>query len=161
MKKFLLAIVAVLIVSSISFAQLSAGKIGVTTDILGGSIGGAYALSENMRIDAGLQFQSIAPPSPAKSTTAIGLGANVKLYHPAMENVTYFYGGGFKFTTAGDPAFSTLGLMGLGGAEYWFSPRFAIGGYVSFGFSSSGVSGAKTTTIGTQGVGTTWTWWIN
>ncbi|MBW7887072.1 MAG: hypothetical protein H3C35_01770 [Bacteroidetes bacterium] len=49
----------------------------------------------------------------------------------------------------------------MGGAEYWFSSRFAWGGYVALGFGSSGPSGATTSTFGTQGVGTTLTWWIN
>lgn len=167
MKKVLLVVVAVFIVSAMSFAQLSAGKIGVSTDmpVFGApnlnSIGGAYALSENMRLDAGIAFTSVAPPSPAKSQTGFGLGASVKMYSPAMENVTYFYGAGFSFGTYGDPAVSSFGVNALGGAEYWFSSRFAMGGYASFGFGSTGASGAKTTTIGTMGVSTTLTWWIN
>jgi len=161
MKKALLVVLAVLLVSSLSVAQLSAGKIGITTDIPAKSIGAAYALSENMRLDAGLTFESTAPPSPATSSTEIGIGASIKLYHPAVENVTYYYGGGVGFNTAGDPAFSTIGISVMGGAEYWFSSRFAVGANVSLGFTNSGVSGAKTTRIGTQGVGMTWTWWIN
>lgn len=164
MKKVLLVVVAMLLVSSVSMAQLSAGKLGVTTDIPASSIGAAYALSENMRIDAGLTFQTTSPPSPAKSSTTIGVGASLKMYNPAMEGVTYFYGGQFNFSSSGPSgATSTaLGVAVLGGAEYWFSSRFAVGAHVSFGFGSSTPSGGSaTTTIGTMGVGTTWTWWIN
>jgi hypothetical protein len=160
MKKTLLVVIAVILVSTVSMAQLSAGKIGVSTDIPGGSIGGAYALSENMRVDAGVTFSSFAPPVGSSATT-IGVGASVKMYSPAVENVTYFYGAGFGFGTSGSPSVSTINIHALGGAEYWFSPRFAMGGYASFGFVNTGASGAKSTTIGTQGVSTTMTWWIN
>jgi len=159
MKKVLLVVLAVVLVSSVSMAQLSAGKLAITTDIPGNSIGAAYALSENMRIDGGVTFQSTSVAGT--SATAFGIGANVKLYHPAVENVTYFYGGGVSFSTVGDPAITSLGLKAIGGAEYWFSSRFAIGGYVSAGYSSVGPSGTKVNTFGTMGVGTTWTWWIN
>jgi|GEM_PF-4564508 len=162
MKKVLLVVVALLLVSVVSFAQLSAGKIAVTTDLGGAQLGGAYALSENMRIDGGLIFNSVSPPSPATSTTTFGLGANIKMYNPAMENVTYFYGAGLSFSTTNtSPSTSSLGVRVMGGAEYWFSSRFAWGGYVSLGFSSSGASGATTSMFGTQAVGTTLTWWIN
>lgn len=160
MKKALLVVLAVLLVSSVSMAQLSAGKIGISTDIPGGSIGAAYALSENMRVDAGLTFQSFSP-AVGSSVTTFGIGGSLKMYNPAVENVSYFYGAGINFGSSGSPSVTTIGINALGGAEYWFSPRFAMGGYVSFGFVNSGASGAKSTTIGTQGVGTTMTWWIN
>ncbi|MHB1049809.1 MAG: hypothetical protein ACYC09_07010 [Bacteroidota bacterium] len=160
MKKALLVVLAVLLVSSLSVAQLSAGKIGISTDIPGSSIGAAYALSENMRLDAGLSFSSTSTTG-GTSTTAFGLGGSVKMYSPAMENVSYFYGAGLNFGSVGSPAVTTIGINVLGGAEYWFSSRFAWGGYVSLGFANSGPSGAKTTVIGTQGVSTTLTWWIN
>jgi hypothetical protein len=158
MKKLLL-VVAVLFVSSLSFAQLTAGRMAVTSDI-GNSLGGVYALSENMSVEGGVTFVS-SSPSVGNSTTTIGLNAGVKMYQPAMENVTLFYGGKFGFSSAGDPAYSTISLTAIGGAEYWFSPRFSWGGYIGFGFSSYGVSGAKTTDIGTQGLVQTLTWWFN
>lgn len=164
MKKALLVVLAIVLVSSVSMAQLSAGKIGISTDIPAGSLGAAYALSENMRIDAGVTFNTVSPPSPATSFGTIGLGVGLKMYHPAMENVTYFYGGSFGFASSGPSGAkaTSLNVNVLGGAEYWFSSRFAMGGYVSFGFGSSTPSGGSaTTTIGTQGVGTTMTWWIN
>lgn len=160
MKKALLVVLAVLLVSSVSMAQLSAGKIGISTDIPAGSIGAAYALSENMRLDAGLSFSSTSTTG-GTSSTGFGIGGSVKLYSPAMENVSYFYGGGVNFGSVGSPAVTTIGVNVLGGAEYWFSSRFAMGGYVSLGFTNFGPSGATTTVIGTQGVSTTLTWWIN
>jgi len=161
MKKIHVIVAGLLLLSTVSFAQLTAGKMAITTDILGSSIGGAYALSENMRIDASVSIVSTSPPSPLKSTTGIGLGAGVKMYNPAMENVAYYYGGKFSFETDGnDPATTTLNLGVLGGAEYFFSPRFSLGGHVNFGFESKGATN-KTTTIGTMGMNTVWTWWFN
>lgn len=166
MKKLLFVAVAILIVSSLSLAQMTAGKMAFSSDIMtggGGSIGGAYALSENMRLDIGLSFIMTSPPSPATSTTAFGIGAAVKMYNPAMENVSYYYGGRFSYgTNGGTPAVSSLYVGALAGADYWFSPRFSMGGQVNFGFGSAGASGATTTTIGTQlGYGGTASWWFN
>ncbi|MBW7887073.1 MAG: hypothetical protein H3C35_01775 [Bacteroidetes bacterium] len=108
MKKFFV-VAAVLLVSSISFAQLSAGKIGVTTDLGGGQLGGAYALSENMRLDGGLVFNSSSFAGTSVST--FGLGVNIKLYNPIVENVSYFYGGGLSFTSSsGTPSTTNLGV---------------------------------------------------
>jgi hypothetical protein len=161
MKKVLLVVVAILVVSVAAFGQLSAGKMAVTTDLNGGQLGGAYALSENMRIDAGLIFNSSTPPV-GNSVSTFGIGANIKMYNPAMENVTMFYGAGLSFTSTNTtPSSSGLGVRVMAGAEYWFSSRFAWGGYVSLGFSSSGPSGATSSSFGTQGVGTTLTWWFN
>lgn len=163
MKKVLLVVVALLVVSVASFGQLSAGKMAFTTHIgPGGAIGGAYALSENMRIDAGLNFNSTSPPVGSSSSN-FGIGANFKMYNPAMENVSMFYGAGLTFgsTSSGGVSSSSLGVMVMAGAEYWFSSRFAWGGYLSFGFASSGPSGATTSSFGTQGVGTSLTWWFN
>jgi len=162
MKKFLLVVVAILIVSSISLAQLTAGKMAITTSIgPAGAIGGAYALSENMRLNAGLNFSSTSVTGGSSSD--FGIGAGVWMYKPAMENVTMFYGGGVTFgsTSVAGTSSSALGVNVSAGAEYWFSPRFAWGGYVSAGFSSSGPSGATTSVFGTQGVGTSLTWWFN
>ncbi|NUN70365.1 MAG: hypothetical protein HUU02_11705 [Bacteroidetes bacterium] len=161
MKKLHVLVAALLLLSTVSFAQLTAGKLAITTDPTANSLGAAYALSENMRIDAGLSLLSVSPPSPAKSATAIGLSAGVKMYKPAVENVAYYYGGKFSFSTdGGDPAVTALYLGVLAGAEYYFSPRFSLAGHANFGFQSAGAAN-KTTTIGTTGLNTVWTWWFN
>ena len=164
MKKMLYLIVALLLISSLSMAQLTQGKMAITTDIgPGGAIGGAYALSENMRLDAGINFNSFSPAGGGNSTTTFGIGAGLKLYNPVMENISMFYGGGVMFgssSTSGTSS-STFGVSVIAGAEYWFSSRFAWGGYCSLGFSSSGSSGATSSNFGTQGVGTSLTWWFN
>ncbi len=162
MKKLLLAVVAVLIVSSVSFAQLSAGKMAFTTSLApAGAIGGSYALSESMRLNGGVNFSSSS--TSGTSSTNFGLGASVWLYKPVMENVNYFYGGGLYFgsTSLAGTSSSSFGLTADAGAEYWFSPRFAWGGGVQAGFSSSGPSGATTSKFGTLGTFTTLTWWFN
>ncbi len=172
MKKLLLA-VALLVVSSVTFAQLTQGKFAITTSIgPGGSIGGAYALSDNMRLNAGLNFNSTSvtvaatalTPSASASQTNFGIGASLWMYKPAMESVTMFYGGGVNFGSAGavgnTPSSSTLGITVTAGAEYWFNSHFAWGGNINVGYTSSGPSGATTSVFGTQGVATSLTWWF-
>ncbi len=174
MKKVLLVAVAVLLVSSATFAQLTQGKMAVTTSIgPGAAIGGAYALSDNMRLNAGINFNSTSfTPSGGSSVsqTNFGIGASLWMYKPAMENVTMFYGGGLQFGsagaigTSGQPGYvastSTFGVTLTTGAEYWFNSHFAWGGNINIGFTSSGPSGATTSVVGTQGVATTLTWWF-
>ncbi|MFA6539964.1 MAG: hypothetical protein WCT99_00020 [Bacteroidota bacterium] len=162
MKKLLLVAVALMVVSAVSFGQLQAGKMAFTTSIApAGAIGGSYALSENMRLNAGLNFSSSS--TSGTSSTNFGLGASLWMYNPVMENVSLFYGAGFNFgsTSIAGTSSSAFGIDVLGGAEYWFSSRFAWGGGVSAGFSSSGPSGATTSTFGTLGTFTTLSWWFN
>lgn len=168
MKKVLLVVVALLIVSSATFAQLTQGKMAITTSIgPGAAIGGAYALSDNMRLNAGLNFNSTSyTPSGGSSVsqTTFGIGASLWMYKPAMENVSMFYGGGVNFGSVGaagnTPSSSTFGITLTAGTEYWFNSHFAWGGNVNIGFTSSGPSGATTSVFGTQGVGTSLTWWF-
>jgi hypothetical protein len=164
MKKLSLLVLALALTSSVMVGQLKKGGMAITTEIApAGAIGGAYALSESMRLNAGLNFGSISPGGGANSTTAFGVGASLWMYSPAMENVTMFYGAGVSFgsQSSGGVSASTFGFEGDLGAEYWFSPRFAWGGYVAFGFASTSSGGVTSSNFGTQGVGTSLTWWFN
>jgi len=168
MKKLLLVAVALLMASSASFAQLTAGKMAITTSIgaPGNAIGGAYAISDNMRLNAGLNFNSTSQTVNGNSATqtTFGIGASLWMYKPATESISMFYGGGVSFGSAGAvgnaPSSSTLGITLTAGAEYWFNAHFAWGGNVNIGFTSSGPSGATTSVFGTQGVATSLTWWF-
>lgn len=162
MKKLSFVVLALTLASSVMLGQLKKGGMAITTEIgPGGAIGGAYALSESMRLNAGLQFGSAS--AGGTSTTQFGVGASVWLYQAAMENVTMFYGGGLEFgsTSVAGTSSSNFALMAQLGAEYWFSSRFAWGGYVGFGFGSTSVAGTSSSNFGTQGVGTSLTWWFN
>ena len=164
MKRFSLIVVGLVAASSLSFGQLKQGGMAITTSIgPGTAIGGSYALSENMRLNVGLEFQSMSRPAPLASITTFGVGAGVWMYSAAMENVTMFYGGNFSYGSTG-PSGATSSTLSVAvdlGAEYWFSSRFSWGGYVSAGFASSGPSGATTSTFGTMGVSTSLSWWFN
>jgi hypothetical protein len=162
MKRLSLLAVALVAISSLAFSQLKPGGMAVTTAIgPGGAIGGAYALSENMRLNAGVNFSSAS--NAGTSSTAFGIGAGVWMYQQAMENVTTFYGGGLTYGSSGPSGSttSTFSVAGNFGAEYWFSPRFSWGGYVSAGFSSTSFAGTSSSNFGTMGVSTSLTWWLN
>jgi len=164
MKKLSLVVLALTLASSVMLGQLKKGGMAITTSIApAGAIGGAYALSESMRLNVGLNFGSVSPGGGANSVTNFGVGAGVWMYQSAMESVTMFYGGGLSFgsTSSGGVSSSNFGLEADLGAEYWFSPRFAWAGYVGFGFSSASSGGVSSSNFGTLGVNQSLTWWFN
>jgi len=175
MKRLAMLTMAVTILGSLSLAQLKQGAWGITADVTGSSsFGIAYAMQPNLRLGVNLGFGS-SGPSGAK-TTSFGIGIGGWYYLGTSENVSAFVGGAISFesqsqdqttanpnpppiTITSSVTTTTFGLGPQFGAEYWFSQKFAIHGYLQFKFgsSSSGGGGGSSTTITTNTqTGLTW-----
>lgn len=158
MKKSLFAVLAVLCISSISFGQLKQGTWGITTGLAGTpTLGIVYAIQSNLRLAGNLGFSSTSTGGVSGSTFTIGV--TPWYYLGTSENVSAFVGGtiGFTSTSGGGVSSTGFNIAGNFGAEYWFSPKFSWDGFLGLGFTSSGPSGATTSTFGTStSTGLTW-----
>jgi hypothetical protein len=158
MKKFAAILFVLLLATTVMFGQLKTGSMGISTNFSSGanSIGVAYALQENMRINAALGFYTVSK----SGGSGFNIGGGVQYYMGTVENVSMFVGGDLKFqstTPAGANAssYTGIGLDAFAGAEYWFSPRFSWSGQVGFGFMSAGSPSVTTLETGAS-TGLTW-----
>jgi hypothetical protein len=158
MKKGFAVLVLMVVCSTISFSQLPAGKLAISTALNNvNALGASYAINESMRLNTGLNYQY----SNSFGTT-VGIGASLWMYHPVNESITYFYGGGASYDHTPGGAKKILSLNLVSGAEYWFNSRFSWGAHSGLFYSSTSVpAGSALTDYGTLGVRTTLTWWFN
>ncbi len=163
MKKLFAVLVAIVLVTSLTSAQLKRGMFGLQTGITGdaNTIGGIYNLSENMRLRVSIGFAS-SSPSVGSSSSSFNIGGGLVHYFGITDNLATFVGGLIEFGTAssGGASSTSFGIAAQFGAEYWFSPRFSISGFAQLGFNSTGPSGATTSNFGTS-MGTALTFYFN
>jgi hypothetical protein len=162
MKKLFAVLVVIALVASVASAQLKAGAFGIQTSVIGnnGAFGGVYNLSENMRIGANVGFESTSPSGGTSSST-FRIGGGVAHYFNTAENLSTFAGATISFSSSssGGTTSTGFGLNVQYGAEYWFSQRFSISGFLQAGYSSNGPSGATTSSL-TTSTGTALTFYL-
>ena len=161
MKKRIAIALAVLALASLSFGQLKEGSLGISPGITFGPvndapvIGLAYAVTNDIRLDAGIGLNTI---SDHWTSFALSLGGAYYLWK--VEDVNTFISAGLGFASTSYSGSSTsdeshFGLSGNFGAEYNFNPRFAINGTIGLRIAfGSGHTAFGTTT------GTALTWWF-
>jgi hypothetical protein len=174
MKKIVLVILAVVLVSSLTFAEggATAGQFGLQTGLvftgvgLGfvGDIGAKYIVTDNIALRAALGLRNIS--SGGDSTTLFDLGAGFEYHFGGKGGVSPYAGAeisysGASFSVGGDTPIE-FGLGGVFGAEYFFSSNFSWAGEARLGFIYyDDGAGTKTNVIGTLGFATFVTWYIN
>jgi len=117
-------------------------------------IGLAYALKNNIRLDGGIGFSSL---SNVFSCFAINIGGTYYLFK--IDDVNTFVSGGLGLASTSypgsTPSVTDFGFVIKFGAEYNFSPRFAINGVIGL----QPIFGDNPTSVNTvQGLG--FTWWF-
>jgi len=174
MKKIVLVILAIVLVSSLTFAEGEAksGQFGLQTGLvftgvgLGfvGDIGAKYMITDSIAIRAALGLLNIS--SSGNSTTLYDLGAGFEYHFAGKGGVSPYAGAeisysGASFSAGGDTP-SEFGLDGVFGGEYFFSSNFSWAGEARLGFVfDDDGAGTKTNFIGTLGFATFLTWYIN
>jgi hypothetical protein len=146
------------LLNGVSFGQLKSGSIGLTTSLSKEpNLGIAYAASENSRISANVGF-NFTHDSTGNSST-YHFGVNAWRYILNVENISSFFGGALGVDAQSSQAgtSSSLDLAALYGAEYWFSPRFAVNGTLQVHFGTGKVLGSTVSRIYTSAeTGLTW-----
>jgi hypothetical protein len=172
MKKLVLVILAVVLVSSSAFAEggPKAGQLGLqtsvtfTTAIAGldaGDLGAKFMITDALAVRAGLGLKSVS--AGGVSTTLFDLGAGFEYHFGGKGGVSPYAGAEISYSTAasGGTSQSEFGLNGVFGGEYFFSSNFSWAGEARLGFRTNNIAGTTTTTIGTAGLATSLTWYIN
>lgn len=174
MKKIVLAILAVVLVSSLTFAEGEAksGQFGVqagltftrTTLGFAGDLGAKYMITDNIAIRAALGLLNIS--SGGDSTTLYDLGAGFEYHFGGKGGVSPYAGAEISYSgassSAGGDTPSEFGLDAVFGGEYFFSSNFSWAGEARLGFIfDDDGAGTKTNIIGTLGFATFLTWYIN
>jgi hypothetical protein len=161
MKKRIAAVLAVLALASMSFGQLKEGSIGISPGITFGPvinapvIGLAYAITNDIRLDAGIGLNTV---SDHYTNFALSLGGSYYLWK--VDDIETFVSAGLGFSSISYSGSTTsdeshFGLSGRFGGEYNFSPRFSINGTIGLQIAF----GSGHTLFGTT-TGTALTWWI-
>lgn len=129
-------------------AQLSTGKLGVTTNLSG--VSASYMLSSNMRVNGGLSLAF------GDDYSNFGLSGSVWLYQPSQGNLSGYLGGGFGFTntSSGNFSSSNFGLHGVYGAEYFFASSFSANVHLQANFDFDPFYMSFGTGMGLS-------WWLN
>lgn len=139
-------------------SQLKKGSLGLTTSILESpNLGMAYAASENMRLAVFLGFSS--SKDSIGRTSTFHVGTSLWRYMSASDGLATFAGGSIGVDTRSTPdvTSSSLGITGLYGAEYWFSPQFSAHGLLQLHFVTGKDAGASISTFFTSAqTGVTW-----
>ncbi len=158
-----LVLVTVVLFAFVGSAQLVPGRIALTTAVgLAPDVGASYAISDRLRLNFGIGFNTSSPDSGAsRSTFSIETGLWVS--QTPMDGVSTFYGGAIQFRSAsGTRTAGDMGIIAQAGAEYAFSKRFSAGSYVGLEFRTGDTSadGKKGAMIATTRVGLFLSWWI-
>jgi hypothetical protein len=172
MKKLVLVILAVVLVSSSTFAEgaANAGQFGLQTALtftsvglgFAGDLGAKYLITSNIAVRAALGLSSTS--AAGASTTLFDVAAGVEYHFGGKGGVSPYAGAEISYSGASVPAGkgpSSFGLNGVFGGEYFFSSNFSWAGEARLGFRSDNAAGATATTIGTAGIATFLTWYIN
>jgi hypothetical protein len=174
MKKILLVILAVVLVSSLTFAEGEAksGQFGLQTGLIftgvglnfNIDIGAKYIVTDNIALRAGLGLMNIS--SGGDSTTFYDLGAGFEYHFGGKGGVSPYVGAALSYSgassSAGGDTPSEFGLDAVFGGEYFFSSNFSWAGEARLGFVfDDDGAGTKTNFIGTLGFATFLTWYIN
>ncbi len=140
MKKAILVVLMLVLAFAVTSAQLKSGGYGIQCGVTGtgGVLGGVYNLAENLRLAINVGFGSNSPAGGGASSTTIGIGGGIAYYLSTSDNLSTFVGGAASFGSAGPSgaAVTTINVSGQYGAEYWFSPRFSISGYLQVGLEN-------------------------
>ena len=168
-----LVILTLLFVCSLTFADGApkGGEFGVqgalvfTTLGLGsvGDLGITYMFADDfgMRADLGIVNSS----SGGSSAALFDLGVGIQYYFGNKGGVSPYVGGelsyGGEFLSTGATTPSIFGVAAVLGGEYFFSSNFTWSGELRLGFVSYNNGTATTTSIGTLGVASYLTWYIN
>jgi opacity protein-like surface antigen len=159
MKKLSLAVLGLMIMSSISFAQLTKGSVGLSPGASFGPTGSttmidiAYAFAENIRLDAG--FGLSVNTSKAVDETKFAINTAASRYMWKVDEINTFIGAGIGFSKI--KAGSEFGFQTFLGTEWNFNPRFAWAGKVGLGFQTIAGGGIL---LGTIAGWTGFTWWF-
>lgn len=170
MKRFLLVVVVVAVVSAYGFAQAKAGEIGIqggstvfTTTSLGPAeaVGVKVVVADNIALRADLGLESFA--FGGSTETLLDAAAAVEFHFGGKGGVSPYAGGEVSYSTGtftGLPTpYSTFGVAGLIGGEYFFSSNFSWAGEARLGFISE--SNPTMTILGTFGFASFLTWYLN
>jgi hypothetical protein len=171
MKKLVLVILAIVVVSSSAFAEgaPTPGQLGLQTAVtftnvpgFTGDLGAKYIITSNIAVRAALGLSSTS--SGGASTTFFDLAAGVEFHFGGKGGVSPYAGAEISYSGASVPVGkgpSSFGVNGVFGGEYFFSSNFSWAGEARLGFRTDNVAGTTSTTFGTAGIATFLTWYIN
>ncbi len=161
MRKILSVLLAVTTLSIVTAnAQLKSGSIGLTASLLESpNIGLAYAASAKTRVSATFGF-GLTKDSTG-TTSNYRFNASLWQYVLSADNISNFFGGSVGLDAHSYPSgtSSTIGLTALYGAEYWFSPKFALNGVFQLHYDTGKELGSSVTSVYTS-VQTGLTWYF-
>ena len=171
MKRLFLVVLAVVLVGSFAFADVSAkaGQLGLQSGLIftgsgnAGAVGAKYMITDTIGARAGLGL-SISS-SGGSSTTYFDLGGGVEFHFGGKGGVSPYAGAELNYSgeahSTGATAPSEFGMYAMFGGEYFFSSNFSWAGEARLGFDSRTSSGSTTTKFGSFGFATFLTWYIN
>ncbi len=176
MKKLLLVVIAIAVVSTAAFAQGTPrkGAFGIQTAVIitgtgagpgaAGSLGAKYMVTDAIGLRAALGVLNTS--TGGTSSTGFDLGAGFEYHFTGKGGVSPYVGAELGYSgeslSGGGPTPSEFALNGVFGAEYFFSSNFSWGGEVKLGFWSATTAGGATTTfLGTDAVSFIMTWYVN
>jgi hypothetical protein len=171
MKRFVLVILAVVLINSFATAQEAtrAGQVGLQTALVftrnstgnnAGDIGAKFMLTNNIALRAALG----ALYSDTNSTLSADMGVGIEFHFGGKGGVSPYAGVECSFSTIGSSVGSPSNDVGLSvavGGEYFFSSNFSWAGETRLGFDRYNASGSTTMTVGTYGFATFLTWYLN
>jgi len=171
MKRLVLAILAVVLVSCSAFAEGAAtpGQFGLQTAVtftnvpgFSGDLGAKYIITNNIALRAALGLSSTS--AAGASTTFFDVAAGFEYHFGGKGGVSPYAGAEISYSGASIPVGkgpSSFGVNGVFGGEYFFSSNFSVAGEARLGFRSDNAAGTTSTTFGTAGIATFLTWYIN
>ena len=150
MKKIALVLIAIFVISAVSFAgdMAKSGSWGVQTSLgiasspvmSTNSLGLKFWISDNMAIRAELGYLSYTPPI-GDATSGYAIGGGFEYHMTPMGNLSPYVGielgyGGGSVPGGGDTQ-SSFAVAGAWGAEYFFASNFSWAGEVQLGYLST------------------------
>ena len=174
MKKLLLVLAAVVLISAFTYAEGApkAGEFGIQggvtfTGVFGpliaaGDLGAKYWLSNALALRAGVGFDNNA--APALTTTAYDLGVGFEYHFAGKGGVSPYAGAALSYSgesfSTGGPTASDFGVKLIFGGEYFFSDNFSWAGELGLGYLSAYNGATTTTLLTTFGMGTFLTYYF-
>jgi len=139
MKRFIVIALALVMVMGMAIGTASAANslktgtlgmsIGVTDDYV---IAGKYFTANDLAIIAGLGIRAMGGDAEG---TDIGIRVGARKYL-RTDDFAPFVGGQLDYSSTNDGNTTSLTLMGVAGAEYFFAKQFSVEGSVGFGYGS-------------------------